>query len=108
MAVTRADVEYIAGLARLRLSEEEAQRMTSQLNSILEHMDLLRAVDVSGVEGLGGMAEWPAPARDPGGAPDALRRSVERFAAGWADGFFVVPRLPAVEGADGKEEEKEA
>lgn len=104
MAVTRADVEYIAGLARLRLSEEEAQRMTSQLNSILEHMEVLRTVDVSGVEGLGGMAEWAAPARDPGAAPDALRRGVDTLAAGWTDGFFVVPRLPAVEGADWEEE----
>lgn len=105
MAVTRADVEYIAGLARLRLSEEEAARMTSQLNSILEHMELLRRADVSGVEGVGGMAEWPAPFRDPAAGPDTLRRGVETLPPEWRDGFFVVPRLPAVEGGEDEEGE---
>ncbi|MBI4538308.1 MAG: Asp-tRNA(Asn)/Glu-tRNA(Gln) amidotransferase subunit GatC [Gemmatimonadetes bacterium] len=103
MAVTRADVDYIAGLARLRLTEEEAERMTSQLNSILEHMQVLRRVDVTGVEGVGGMAEWPAPFRAPGAAADVLRCGVEVLSGGWADGFFVVPRLPAVEGVEDEE-----
>jgi len=50
MALHKAEVEEIALLARLQLSDEEIERFTRQLASILEHMDALRALDTSGVE----------------------------------------------------------
>jgi aspartyl-tRNA(Asn)/glutamyl-tRNA(Gln) amidotransferase subunit C len=50
MAITREDVEKVARLARLLLSEEELDRMTVQLGQILQYMDLLREVDTADVE----------------------------------------------------------
>jgi len=50
VALTRAEVEKIALLSRLLLSEDELQRMTAQLGDILGYMDLLAEVDTSGVE----------------------------------------------------------
>jgi aspartyl-tRNA(Asn)/glutamyl-tRNA(Gln) amidotransferase subunit C len=50
MPLTRADVEKIALLSRLMLSEDELQRMTAQLGGILGYMDLLAEVDTTGVE----------------------------------------------------------
>ncbi len=44
------DVNYIAKLARLRLSEDEARVFQEQLGHVLEYADKLREVDVSGVE----------------------------------------------------------
>jgi aspartyl-tRNA(Asn)/glutamyl-tRNA(Gln) amidotransferase subunit C len=50
MAISRPEVEKVALLGRLLLSEEELDRMTVQLGDILGYMDLLAEVDTSGVE----------------------------------------------------------
>jgi aspartyl-tRNA(Asn)/glutamyl-tRNA(Gln) amidotransferase subunit C len=50
MSLSRAEVEKIALLGRLMLSEEEIQRMTEQLGDILGYMDLLGEVDTTNVE----------------------------------------------------------
>jgi aspartyl-tRNA(Asn)/glutamyl-tRNA(Gln) amidotransferase subunit C len=44
------DVAYVAKLARLALSEEEARLFQEQLGEVLAHADKLREVDVSNVE----------------------------------------------------------
>ncbi len=47
--ITRADVEHVAALARLGLTQEEVERMVSQLNHILEAIAALQDVDTSAV-----------------------------------------------------------
>lgn len=47
---SQLDIEYIAELARLQLTEEEKQVFTEQLNEILQYFERLNTVDVSGVE----------------------------------------------------------
>lgn len=47
--ISRAEVERIAHLARLRLTDAEAEAMTRQLESVLEYVALLDAVDTQGV-----------------------------------------------------------
>ena len=49
MALTNEQVEHVAMLARLGLSDEERARMRDQLSSILDHIDQLRAADTSNV-----------------------------------------------------------
>ncbi len=49
MALTLDEVRHVARLARLRLTEDELVEMQQQLSSILEHVDALQAVDVTGV-----------------------------------------------------------
>lgn len=44
------DIDYVANLARIELSEEEKVKLGSQLDDILGHFDKLNAVDVEGVE----------------------------------------------------------
>jgi len=48
--IERKDVEHVARLTRLALTEAELELMREQLNSILAHLDTLRAVDTEGVE----------------------------------------------------------
>ncbi len=50
MSISRAEVEKIALLSRLLLSEEELQRMTAQMGDILGYMDLIGEVDTENVE----------------------------------------------------------
>ena len=48
--IDRKDVEHVARLTRLALTEPELERMREELNSILAHLDTLRAVPTEGVE----------------------------------------------------------
>ena len=48
--ITRKEVEHVARLARLELSEGEKDLMTAQLDRILGYMDKLNELDMSQVE----------------------------------------------------------
>ena len=50
MKLTRADVQRVAVLARLRLTEAEEIDFTTQLDAILAYMDKLNEIDTSNVE----------------------------------------------------------
>ncbi|NOZ39831.1 MAG: Asp-tRNA(Asn)/Glu-tRNA(Gln) amidotransferase subunit GatC [Planctomycetes bacterium] len=50
MAITRADVEKVARLARLRLSEDELTSLTNELSQIVTYVDQLAEVDTDAVE----------------------------------------------------------
>ena len=52
MSVSKKDVDYIKELARLRVSEEEAEGLVKDLNSILKYVDQLNEVDTDAVERL--------------------------------------------------------
>lgn len=49
MALNREDVERLAALSRLALSEEELKRMESTLDPVLEYVGRLSKVDTTGV-----------------------------------------------------------
>lgn len=50
MKVSAEDVRYIAGLSRLELSDDEIQRMRTDLNDILLYIDKLNELDTKNVE----------------------------------------------------------
>lgn len=49
MKITREEVEHVARLARLNLSEEELARMTGQLDNILAYVAKLDELDTKDV-----------------------------------------------------------
>ncbi|HHD11279.1 MAG TPA: Asp-tRNA(Asn)/Glu-tRNA(Gln) amidotransferase subunit GatC [Deltaproteobacteria bacterium] len=50
MSISRKDVEHIAELSRLALTEEEISLYTEQLKKILHYVEKLSAVDTGGIE----------------------------------------------------------
>lgn len=50
MSISRDQVEKVALLARLQLTEDEAQRMTTELNDVVGYVDQLGEVDTDNVE----------------------------------------------------------
>lgn len=50
MSISRQDIEKVALLARLQLTENELATMTSQLAQIVAYVDQLAEVDTAGVE----------------------------------------------------------
>ncbi|MDI6892823.1 MAG: Asp-tRNA(Asn)/Glu-tRNA(Gln) amidotransferase subunit GatC [Actinomycetota bacterium] len=47
MAITKKDVEHVAWLARLALTDEEKDMFTRQLSQILEHAGKIAELDTS-------------------------------------------------------------
>jgi len=50
MSITIKDVEHVANLARLELSEEEKAQFTEQLNGILKYAEKLNELDTEQIE----------------------------------------------------------
>jgi aspartyl-tRNA(Asn)/glutamyl-tRNA(Gln) amidotransferase subunit C len=48
--IDRDQVLHVARLARLRLSDEEVERMATELSGILEHVEHINELDLDGVE----------------------------------------------------------
>lgn len=93
MATGDFDVKYVANLARLKLSPEEEQKLSAQLDDILGYIEKLKAVDVSGVE----PTAHPFPLVNVT-RPDETRLSLPhdealRNAPQQAGGLFVVPKI---------------
>ena len=93
MALERTEVEKIAHLARLGLSESEIPQTTETLNNILHLIDAMQAVDTSGV----------APLAHPLEATQRLRADVvteinqrdqyQAVAPAVENGLFLVPKV---------------
>ena len=50
MSLTAQDVQWVAHLARLQLTDAELETMTRQLSAIVAYVDQLQEVDTSSVE----------------------------------------------------------
>lgn len=50
MAISKKDVEYIAHLSRLEISDDEKEEYTKQLSAILEHIDRLNKLNTDNIE----------------------------------------------------------
>lgn len=59
MSVTLTDVKKIAALAHLEFNENDLQKYTHQLNTILEYVDKLNEIDTSEVEATSHPIEYP-------------------------------------------------
>ena len=102
MSVDLQDVERIATLAHLRLDDRELDRLTAELNQILDHFEVLRSLENTGSENTAmsgpGLVSTPQSAA---GEPDALEVEIQVIAPRWSDGFFVVPPTPGVHDGGG-------
>jgi len=50
MKITQPEVEHIARLARLQITDEEKKKYAEQLSAVLDYIDKLKEVDVDGVK----------------------------------------------------------
>ncbi len=92
MPITRDEVEQLAVLARLKLGDEEAERLRGELDSILGYVKKLEELNTDGVEPMTHMT-LRSPLREdvvaPSFTPDeALAAAPARF-----DDAFEVPRI---------------
>ncbi len=93
MSVDTATVRRVARLARIKVSEDEAGRMTGELNSILGFVEQLNEVDVEGVEPMTAVVAMALKQRDDvvtdGGDPARVTSNAPVA----DDDFFMVPKV---------------
>lgn len=99
-SVSVQDVRHVAALARLGLTEERAKELTKDLNTILEHIDVLSRVDTKGVSEASAVAGAGMRLREDHGRPIPLAEPPESFVPSMRAGFILVPRLSSHEDPD--------
>ncbi|MDI3280469.1 MAG: Asp-tRNA(Asn)/Glu-tRNA(Gln) amidotransferase subunit GatC [Bacillota bacterium] len=91
--ITKADVEHVAHLARLKLSEEEKEAFTRQLNAILEAAGKLQELNTEGVEPTAYAIPMQNVFRPDEVRPSLPRELVLANAPDAVDGMFRVPKI---------------
>ena len=93
MRLTQDEVEHVALLARLELTDEEKERFTEQLNSILEHFQALSEIDTTGVPPTSHVIEVQNVTRPDRVTPSLSPEEALSGAPDRVDDFFQVPRV---------------
>lgn len=93
MAISIEDVEHVAKLARLALSDEEKETFRRQLSDVLEHARVISEVDTEGVEPTSHTLPLVNVFRDDVARPSLSTDEVTGNAPWAADGAFRVPRI---------------
>ena len=91
--ITIKDVEHVAKLARLALSQEEKEKFAPQLNSILEYVNELNEIDTTGVEPMAHSIKISNIMREDEVKQDFSREEMMKNAPEEEDGFFRVPKI---------------
>ena len=91
MAITRADVQHVARLARLGLDDEEMDLLAAELHHILEAMQALRQLDTSAIPPTAQVIPLRNVMRDDVARPSWPLEEVLLNAPATKDGQFLVP-----------------
>jgi len=93
MAVTKKDVEKIAGLARLKFTDEELENFTPQMNEILSYMDKLNELATENVKPLSHPVEQTNVFREDELKPSISTEDALKNAPAKDDHHFKVPKV---------------
>ncbi|MGA4645145.1 Asp-tRNA(Asn)/Glu-tRNA(Gln) amidotransferase subunit GatC [Limisphaera sp. 4302-co] len=87
------DVRYVARLARLELTEEEATLFQAQLGQILAYVDQLKQLDVTGIEPTAHAVPRVNVMRPDEPRPGLSQQEALANAPAQANGLFLVPKI---------------
>ena len=93
MSVDIATVKRVAHLARIAVSEEDAERMTGELNAILGFVEQLNEVDVSGVEPMTSVIPMAMRKRQDAVTDGNKAADIVANAPATDENFFLVPKV---------------
>ncbi|CAN5778066.1 Asp-tRNA(Asn)/Glu-tRNA(Gln) amidotransferase subunit GatC [soil metagenome] len=91
--LSRKDVEHVAHLARLGLTEDELARLESQLNHILDQYAVLAELDTEHIAPTAQTIELENILREDEVRPGLSAEDVLRLAPERAGEYFVVPSI---------------
>lgn len=88
--IDREQVLHVAKLARLKLTDDEVEKMTGELSKILEHVERMEALDLEGVEPTSHVVALENVLREDVPRPSLPReRALEQAPDATGDGFRV-------------------
>ena len=93
MSLDRAAVRHIATLARIRVSDEQAEALVGDLNNILAWVEQLSEVDTAGVEPMASVVARNLPRRADVVSDGGKQEAILANAPEPAHGFFTVPKV---------------
>lgn len=91
--MTDIDIRHLCGLAKLKLSDSEANAVAADLSRIIDMVDQMQSIDTEGVKPLAHPLDTRARLR-----PDEVTETVDRDlyqrgAPATDDGLYLVPRV---------------
>ena len=93
MEISKEQVEHVAKLARLEVSEDEKTIFARQLSGILTHIDRLKELDTAGVEPTATVLPTDNVFREDEVRPSLSQEAALANAPDQAEGFFSVPKI---------------
>jgi aspartyl-tRNA(Asn)/glutamyl-tRNA(Gln) amidotransferase subunit C len=92
--ITEKEVRYVADLANLQLTDQEAGNLAKDLGEILTYVEMLNELDTSGVEPMGQVLEQEnAPLRDDRVRPPLGNAGALANAPLAGAGYYKVPKV---------------
>ena len=91
--ITIKDVEHVAKLARLELTEAEKEKFTEQLGAVLEYVNQMNEVDTSDVEPMAHAIDFCNVMREDKVVYEQTKEELMKNAPFEEDGFFRVPKI---------------
>ena len=93
MAIEQGEVEKIAELARIRISDEEIGQVTQRITEILQMVDQLQAVDTQNVEPMANPLDAIQRLRPDEVTQGNRREAFQAIAPAVENGLYLVPRV---------------
>ena len=91
--ITIKDVEHVAKLARLELTEEEKELYTKQLGDVLKYVDQMNEVDTSDVKPMSHAIDFVNVMREDKVVYEHSKEELMANAPEEENGFFRVPKI---------------
>ena len=93
MKITKEQVVHVAKLAKLTVSEEEKEKLTFQMEQILNYVDQLNELNTAGIEPTSHAILLENVFREDGEKPSLPIEAALRNAPDQEKGFFKVPKV---------------
>lgn len=91
--ITVKDVEHVANLARLELTEEEKELYTKQLGDVLKYVEQMNEVDTSNVKPMTQVVDFNNVMREDIPNLEISKEALMSNAPEEENGFFKVPKI---------------
>lgn len=93
MSVDLSTVKRVARLARIKVDDAQAEKMTGELNAILGFVEQLDEVNIDGVEPMTSVVEQSIKQRKDGQTDGGYADKIVSNAPVTEDNFFMVPKV---------------
>ena len=93
MSITSKDIDKIAALAKLELSDEEREKFAAQLGDIISYVEKLSEIDTSDVQPLAHINDLMNVSREDKSRPSMDKNDVFKNSPSHTDDYFLVPKV---------------